>query len=137
MRARLESLDGSADIHLDRPLTLVGRQPGCDVRLESSRISRYHCCLAPVCDGVAVRDLGSTNGTRINSRRVSAGRLRPGDELTIGHSRYHLTVCSPETTERAPDTAPREPRGRPPGTLSPSASTAQVSPCATGDGTGE
>jgi pSer/pThr/pTyr-binding forkhead associated (FHA) protein len=96
MRARLESLDGLADIHLDRPLTLVGRQPDCDVRLESQRISKRHCCLAPVCDGVAVRDLASTNGTRINGRRVSAGRLHPGDELTIGHSRYRLTVYSSE-----------------------------------------
>jgi pSer/pThr/pTyr-binding forkhead associated (FHA) protein len=115
MRARLESLDGVADIHLDRLLILVGRQPGCDVQLESARISKRHCCLAPVCDGVAVRDLGSTNGTRINGRRVSAGRLRPGDELTIGDSRYRLTVCPSETTERAPDAAPREPARTPPG----------------------
>jgi pSer/pThr/pTyr-binding forkhead associated (FHA) protein len=100
MRARLESLDGVADIHLDRPLTVVGRQSGCDVRLEMPWISRRHCCLALVCDGVAVRDLGSTNGTRINGRRVSAGRLRPGDELTIGHARYRLTVCLAETGYR-------------------------------------
>jgi pSer/pThr/pTyr-binding forkhead associated (FHA) protein len=100
MRARLESLDGVADIHLDRPLTLVGRRPGCDVRLESPWISKCHCCLAPVCDGVAVRDLGSTNGTRINGRRVSAGRLRPGDELTIGRTRYRLTGCLSETGYR-------------------------------------
>jgi pSer/pThr/pTyr-binding forkhead associated (FHA) protein len=114
MRARLESLDGVADIQLDRPLTLVGRQPGCDVRLASPWISKRHCCLALVCDGVAVRDLGSTNGTRINGRRVLAGQLRPGDELTIGHSRYRVTVCLPETMERAPDTAPPEPGGTPP-----------------------
>jgi pSer/pThr/pTyr-binding forkhead associated (FHA) protein len=97
MRARLESLDGVPDIHLDRPLNLVGRWLGCDVRLESSWISRCHCCLAPVGDGVAVRDLDSTNGTWINGRRVSAGRLRPGDKLMLGHSRYRLTVCLSET----------------------------------------
>jgi pSer/pThr/pTyr-binding forkhead associated (FHA) protein len=136
MRARLESLDGSADIYLDRPLTLMGRQPGCDVWLESLRISKYHCCLALVCDGIAVRDLGSTNGTRINGRRISAGRLLPGDELTIGHSRYRLSICSSKTTETAPDAAPREPQGCPPGTLSTSASIAQVSPDPTGDRTG-
>jgi hypothetical protein len=37
---------------------------------------------------VLVRDLGSTNGTRINGRRVAAGRLRPGDELAIADLRY-------------------------------------------------
>jgi len=39
---------------------------------------------------VVVRDLGSTNGTRINGERVEVGRLRPGDELSIAHYRYRL-----------------------------------------------
>lgn len=39
---------------------------------------------------VVVRDLGSTNGIRINGQRVEMGRLRPGDELSIAHIRYRL-----------------------------------------------
>jgi hypothetical protein len=39
---------------------------------------------------VVVRDLGSTNGVRINGQRVEVGRLRPGDELSIAHIRYRL-----------------------------------------------
>jgi len=39
---------------------------------------------------VVVRDLGSTNGIRINGQRVEVGRLRPGDELSIAHIRYRL-----------------------------------------------
>jgi len=41
-------------------------------------------------DQVVVRDLGSTNGIRINGMRVETGRLRPGDELSIAHIRYRL-----------------------------------------------
>jgi len=41
-------------------------------------------------DEVVVRDLGSTNGIRINGERVERGRLRPGDELSIAHIRYRL-----------------------------------------------
>jgi len=41
-------------------------------------------------DEVVVRDLGSTNGIRINGQRVETGRLRPGDELSIAHIRYRL-----------------------------------------------
>jgi len=41
-------------------------------------------------DEVLVRDLGSTNGIRINGQRVEMGRLRPGDELSIAHIRYRL-----------------------------------------------
>jgi len=39
---------------------------------------------------VVVRDLGSTNGIRINGQRVEVGRLRPSDELSIAHIRYRL-----------------------------------------------
>jgi hypothetical protein len=39
---------------------------------------------------VTVRDLGSTNGIRINGQRVERGRLRAGDELSIAHIRYRL-----------------------------------------------
>jgi hypothetical protein len=41
---------------------------------------------------LTVRDLGSTNGIRINGQRVESGRLRPGDELSIAHIRYRLDM---------------------------------------------
>jgi pSer/pThr/pTyr-binding forkhead associated (FHA) protein len=80
------------NIPLDRPLTLLGRHPDCDVLLDSPRVSRHHCCLAVSSDRVDVRDLKSTNGTRINGQRIQVGQLRPGDELTIGELRYRLIV---------------------------------------------
>lgn len=39
-------------------------------------------------DEILVRDLGSTNGIRINGQRVESGRLKPGDELSVAHIRY-------------------------------------------------
>jgi pSer/pThr/pTyr-binding forkhead associated (FHA) protein len=94
MPPRLVCLDGHADISLDRAVVVVGRHRRCDVRLASPRVSRRHCCLALDRDGVLVRDLGSTNGTRINGRRVEEGVLRPGDELSIAHCRYQLEGLS-------------------------------------------
>jgi pSer/pThr/pTyr-binding forkhead associated (FHA) protein len=90
MPIHLVSLDGRADIPLDRVVVVVGRHLWCDARIASPRVSRRHCSLAASPDGVLVRDLGSTNGTRINGRRVDQGVLRPGDELSIAHCRYHL-----------------------------------------------
>src|SRR5262245_5262883 len=86
----LVALDGGPDIPVDREPIVVGRHPNCDVRLPSIRGSRRHCCLTRVDGEVVVRDLGSSNGTRINDRRVEAGRLRPGDTLTITHLHYRL-----------------------------------------------
>jgi pSer/pThr/pTyr-binding forkhead associated (FHA) protein len=86
----LVSLDGGLDIPTGREPIVVGRHPHCDVRLLSIRVSRRHCCLTAVDGKVAVRDLGSTNGTLINGRRVEAGRLCPGDVLSIANHRYRL-----------------------------------------------
>ena len=94
MPLRLVCLDGHADISLDRAVVVVGRHRRCDIRIASPRVSRRHCWLALDRDGVLVRDLGSTNGTRINGRRVDRGVLRPGDELTIADCHYYLENLS-------------------------------------------
>src|SRR4051794_1827684 len=98
MTFRLVTLDGSPDIELDRGFVVVGRHPRCDVRLESSQVSRRHCCLSTADGEVRVCDLDSTNGIRINGRRVRSGRLRPGDVLTIAHYHYVLIVPSTEAS---------------------------------------
>ncbi len=90
MPARLVALDEGTDIPLDRAMVVVGRHPQCDARLDSLRVSRHHCCMTQDHGEVIVRDLGSTNGIRINGQRVELGRLRPGDELSIAHIRYRL-----------------------------------------------
>jgi pSer/pThr/pTyr-binding forkhead associated (FHA) protein len=100
MALRLVCLDGHADISLDRAAVMVGRHHWCDVRIASPRVSRRHCCLTVSPDGVLVRDLGSTNGTRINGQRVDKGVLRPGDELSIAQCRYRLE--GPQALEHEP-----------------------------------
>ena len=90
MSNRLIALDEGPDIPLDRAMVVVGRHPQCDARLDSIRVSRRHCCMAEDHGEILVRDLGSTNGIRINGQRVESGRLRPGDELCIAHYRYRL-----------------------------------------------
>jgi len=90
MPVRLVALDEGPDILLDRAMVVVGRHPSCDTRLDSLRVSRQHCCMSQDKGEVTVRDLGSTNGIRINGQRVERGRLRPGDELSIAHIRFRL-----------------------------------------------
>jgi predicted component of type VI protein secretion system len=100
MPAQLVALDSGPSILLDKPILLLGRHPECDIQIDSRKISRRHCCIAQVSDYLVVRDLGSTNGIRINGVRVIEGRLAPGDELTLGNSRYKVAwdaaVASPE-----------------------------------------
>jgi pSer/pThr/pTyr-binding forkhead associated (FHA) protein len=90
MPIHLVSLDGHPDILLDLAAVVVGRDRWCNVQINSHRVSRRHCRLAPDHDGVRVLDLASTNGTRINGQRLTVGRLLPGDELAIADCRYRL-----------------------------------------------
>jgi predicted component of type VI protein secretion system len=91
MPAQLLSLDNCASIMLDKPILLVGRHPECDIQVDSRKISRRHCCIAQVANYLVIRDLGSTNGIRINGARVNEGKLVAGDEVTIGSNRYQVT----------------------------------------------
>jgi pSer/pThr/pTyr-binding forkhead associated (FHA) protein len=90
MPAQLLALTEGPSILVDKPVLLVGRHPECDIQVDSRKISRRHCCIAQVHDYLVVRDLGSTNGIRINGVRVLEGVLKPGDELTIGNNRFQL-----------------------------------------------
>ncbi len=94
---------------LDRPIVLVGRHQECDVLINSRKISRKHCCIAQVDDYVVVRDLFSTNGVRINDKRVEEGSLIIGDELSIAHFRFVVAASQTDHSESAaadPDDQP-------------------------------
>jgi predicted component of type VI protein secretion system len=90
MPAQLLALTEGPNILLDKPILLFGRSPECDIQIDSRKVSRRHCCIAQVNDYLVVRDLGSTNGIRINGVRVTEGKLRSGDEVTIGNHRYQV-----------------------------------------------
>ncbi len=64
--------------------TTMGRHTGNDLKLEDLSVSSFHCCV--VVDGATctVRDLGSTNGTRVNGQAVAVRALSPGDVLQVG-----------------------------------------------------
>lgn len=91
MPAQLVSLDEGMRILLDKPILLLGRDSECDIQFESRKVSRRHCCIAQAGDRLIVRDLGSTNGVRINGVRVVEGYLKDGDELSVGSHRYRVS----------------------------------------------
>jgi predicted component of type VI protein secretion system len=91
MPAHLVALNDGPSILVDKPILLIGRHPECDIQIDSRKISRRHCCIAQVNDYLVVRDLDSTNGIRINGVRVIEGKLRTGDELTVGNHRYQVS----------------------------------------------
>jgi hypothetical protein len=63
---------------------LVGRHDACDVVVGHPSVSRRHARLSFRDGHWVLRDLDSTNGTRVNGKRVVRCRLEPGDRLSLG-----------------------------------------------------
>src|SRR5436305_6559058 len=113
MPAQLQALNEGPSILLDKPILLLGRDLECDIRLDSRKISRRHCCIAQVGAGLVVRDLGSTNGVRINGVRVIEGRMKSGDELMIGNYRYRVRWDTDAAKDAKPAKAKSVPGRKP------------------------
>ena len=71
---------------------VMGRSRDCDVRLDDPNVSRRHAEVRREEGGWVVADLGSTNGVKLNGRRVSEAPLKPGDEIALGLERLTFEV---------------------------------------------
>jgi len=75
----------------------IGRNPECDLQLDAPMVSGFHCQIIALSDGrFELTDLGSTNGTYVNSRenRVSAATLGTDDVVFLGSYRLPLSRLS-------------------------------------------
>ena len=88
---------------------VVGRGVDSDLTVLDPTISRRHAELTAGPDGVLVKDLGSSNGTHVNGRRLTTARLAPGDSVSFGKVSYQLELVS--TPPSSPASAPAVPAG--------------------------
>jgi pSer/pThr/pTyr-binding forkhead associated (FHA) protein len=94
--AELVPVGGGDAIPLVRPRLTVGRRESCDICLRFPNISGQHCELE-LHEGVwFIRDLNSTNGTKVNGQPVTKRMLQPGDEVGIGPRRFTIRYQLPE-----------------------------------------
>jgi pSer/pThr/pTyr-binding forkhead associated (FHA) protein len=101
MIAKLIPLDGSPPISITRDITVVGRKQGlCDLFIDHVSISKLHCLIARTDGLLFFRDLGSTNGTKVNGQRVIRGALLPNDELSFAALKFRVFLGpgEPEVT---------------------------------------
>jgi pSer/pThr/pTyr-binding forkhead associated (FHA) protein len=74
----------------------VGRAVRADFQVDAPMVSRVHCRLAADAhDRLEVEDLGSTNGTFVNERRVTRAVLAPGDHLRVGRVEFFVSREAP------------------------------------------
>ena len=62
----------------------IGRKPGCEVFIDNLAISGEHANIFTVGEDSFVQDLGSTNGTFVNNKKIAKHHLKHGDTISIG-----------------------------------------------------
>ena len=82
MRAALRGPQGQWE--LTEAVTVLGRSRRCTIVLADPNVSRQHVEIRRQDDGFMLRDLGSTNGTRLNRRDVKQAVLQHGDRIELG-----------------------------------------------------
>jgi|CXWL01.1.fsa_nt_gi transcriptional regulator with PAS, ATPase and Fis domain len=86
VRVKVTTARGGLEATLQmHPLT-IGTDPGCDVVVNDAKVSRRHCELSLVPEGVRLRDLNSKNGTLVHSVRVESVLLPPQTVVQLGDS---------------------------------------------------
>ncbi len=76
---------GGAEIVLDAPMTILGREPGAPGTIDDASVSRRHARVAWDGERATLEDLGSKNGTFVRGERTSGPvALEDGDEVRLG-----------------------------------------------------
>jgi hypothetical protein len=105
------ALDG-AGMHVRLPLPAgasirVGRDLANDVVLAHPSVSRHHARLTRTPRGLSVEDLGSSNGTWHNARRIQRSQVASGDELTFGAVALRVHISQEVAAQPRATHAPR------------------------------
>ncbi len=97
----------------------IGRVEDNTIQIEDASVSSHHAELTPEMDGYHLRDLGSTNGTRVNGKNVSEAVIKNGDHVRFGQIEavFHATVAAggeaPLPVSAEVDNKPAETSARP------------------------
>jgi len=84
------------------PKTSLGRHPANTLRLVDREVSKEHAVIEQSGREFILRDLNSSNGTFVNGRRVKEMRLRDGDEITLGSSKFTFHAGDAPSLPAAP-----------------------------------
>ncbi len=103
MTAKLIPMDGGIPFRMAERVTVVGRRERiCNIYLDDLRVSRVHCVIRQTDEGeFELRDLGSTNGTRVNGNRVMECLLMDNDELSFAREKFRIALEAGEDHDRA------------------------------------
>ena len=90
MRAELIPIAGGPPIPITKDVTVVGRREFCDIQLSDPSLSKRHCVLVKTEGLLIIRDLATTNGTKVKGQLIRWAALLPNDQITIGKLKFRI-----------------------------------------------
>jgi predicted component of type VI protein secretion system len=84
MKAELVPDNGDPPIPITRDVTVVGRREYADVVIDHASLSKRHCVLVKTDGLLVIRDLITTNGTKVKGQRIRWAALLPDDRIALG-----------------------------------------------------
>jgi len=90
MKAELIPADGGAPIPITRDLTVLGRREFCDIQIDDPSLSKRHCVLVKTDGLLVIRDLATTNGTKVKGQKIRWAALLPEDRIAFGTVKFKV-----------------------------------------------
>jgi pSer/pThr/pTyr-binding forkhead associated (FHA) protein len=89
-------------------LKTMGRAPRADFVVDAALVSRVHCRFTvSQANEVELEDLGSTNGTLLNGKKVMRAKLTDGDKLTVGRVQFVVNAVARKSSDSPKSTQTR------------------------------
>src|ERR1700761_6559735 len=106
MKAELVPDNGDPPIPIDRDVTVVGRREFCDVVIRHHSLSKRHCVLVKTDGLLVIRDLATTNGTKVKGQKIRWAALLPDDRITLGSIKFRVYL-GPDNVDSPSELAAR------------------------------
>ncbi len=97
MKAELVPDNGDPAIPIVKDMTIVGRREFCDVVIDDPSLSKRHCVVVKTDGLLVIRDLASTNGTKVKGQRVRWAALLPDDRIAFGAYKMRVYLGPDDT----------------------------------------
>jgi transcriptional regulator with GAF, ATPase, and Fis domain len=82
---------------LSAPKMVIGRDDGCEIRLDANAVSRRHAVIERDASGFKITDMGSRNGTLVDGAFVASAYLEHGSEVRIGDAIFKFVERGAQT----------------------------------------
>ncbi len=88
----LEGQEKGKGYHVEKVPVTIGRDQISDISITDSRMSRQHCMVFYYAPEFYIKDLGSTNGTFVNEKRIKQSGIKNGDHIKAGSTLLEFIV---------------------------------------------